>query len=126
MNRFKRMGLVGIITLGAMGFLYSLVQAQHESQKARWHREALERRHYDKRYSRLMQLADTNKDKSFGYVSFAEQAHAWKRMYPEEIYVESEGAKQFWKPRLGTLEKAIKSYETERAPETPTLQDNGN
>lgn len=68
---------------------------------------------YYETYGYMLRFADKDGN---SILSFNEQADAWKRMgYTDKIFIESQGASQFPKPDIGMLEKAIKSYQAERA-----------
>ena len=54
-------------------------------------------------------LSHADRDKN-GYIDFAEQVDAWRRMGYEGPFFESKGASQFPNPTLERLEKAVENY----------------
>ncbi len=85
-------------------------QKRQKEQSEMKQREQEYRERYEGLYNQLLNLSDRDKN---GYVDFAEQVSAWRRMgYFERPFIESKGIK-FPEPTLENLEKAVKSYQKE-------------
>ena len=80
-----------------------------ETEKTRKEQEEFNNR-FNSLYSQFTELADRDNN---GYIDFAEQVDAWKRMGQEEPFFESRGTSQFSNPTIEGLEKAIDSYKKE-------------
>jgi len=68
------------------------------------------KKEYDELHKEFLLNVDRDQN---GYIDFAEQVDAWRRMGDEGPFFESKGALQFSDPTLEDLEKAVKSYKKE-------------